>query len=380
MIESGVEVEVFPLVFEKNAFSFSKFYSAFMSSELDEINYSQLEPAWKLEDLNVRINKKMSKKKPLMRIDLCIDGVNKVGVRMFSLFKKFKKPTTITTNDSRTCLRRIVKTKCVDTDEVVQQEQVQTCFHLGSDKVKLNEDEVARIKAAVDISLTLVGFKPLKALKTYHNLRESIFIVSDDQRIKNSSIFFDALIAQLIVKEQVAIVKFRLSKSSSMRFGALMPQAEKNDKESSFTPNGFHLIVLPFANEIRHIEYESSESSAPFSDKEREASRKLVDELTVDDFNPRSFENPSIQRFYHVLQALTLNEDRVETFEDLLEPDLEGLESKIEVLRNFNQVFFESPIEPNERPTRKRNRNSNDTGVNEPSNLNKRVKRNNINQ
>lgn len=53
----------------------------------------------------------------------------------------------------------------------------------------------------------------------------------------------------------------------------------------------------------------------------------LVNNLTINDFDFRSFENPSLQKFYSHLQALALGEKSVEERPDLLQPDKEGLES-----------------------------------------------------
>jgi ATP-dependent DNA helicase 2 subunit 1 len=55
-----------------------------------------------------------------------------------------------------------------------------------------------------------------------------------------------------------------------------------------------------------------------------EKAKRVVGCLNID-YDPRDFENPSLQRHYAVLQSLALNEDEVEPTEDQLLPDLEGM-------------------------------------------------------
>ena len=58
--------------------------------------------------------------------------------------------------------------------------------------------------------------------------------------------------------------------------------------------------------------------------EEKNAAKLLIKNLTID-FEPRNFENPTIQKFYSGLQALALNEDEPEPVDDLLEPDYEEM-------------------------------------------------------
>lgn len=340
MIEKGVEFEVFPLVFDANKFSFAKFYSAYISSEMDEINFNQLQPAQKLEDLNIRIQKKVYKKRVLLRMDFCFDSVNKIGIKMFSLFKKFKKTGTVVTDKEGTSLRRISKTICTETGEAVPKDLIGNCFSLGDEKVHLPTDELLNIKNVSDISFSLVGFKPSSALKIHHNIKESIFVIADDQRILNSSRFADALIKEMIEHDKIAIVKLKFTKNSGIRFGALIAQQEKNANEKDFVPNGFHLVTLPFANETRKVEQIFHSQKDDVREDELICAVNLIRELTVDDFDPKSFENAAIQRFYKILQGLSLNQSEIEPIIDSMEPDIEGLESKIDVLKEFNLCFF----------------------------------------
>lgn len=49
----------------------------------------------------------------------------------------------------------------------------------------------------------------------------------------------------------MGIVKIVPRNNQELRFAALLPQQEKYDEEDHFqTPPGFHMIILPFADDI----------------------------------------------------------------------------------------------------------------------------------
>ena len=74
--------------------------------------------------------------------------------------------------------------------------------------------------------------------------------------------------------------------------------------------------------------------------EEKAAAKLLIKNLTID-FDPRNFENPTIQKFYSGLQALALNEDEPEPVEDLLEPDYEEMQRFNPVINKFKNAFFQ---------------------------------------
>jgi len=100
--------------------------------------------------------------------------------------------------------------------------------------------------------MKLMGFKSRDSLKMYHNIRPSYFIYPDEGKVKGSGQLSSALINSLIKKNKYAHVKFVAREGASMRFAALLPQAEEVNEEDGFvTPPGFHVIFLPYAEDIR---------------------------------------------------------------------------------------------------------------------------------
>lgn len=63
-----------------------------------------------------------------------------------------------------------------------------------------------KIKSLKKPGITLIGFKPKKLIKPYHNLRPSYFLYPDEEHVTGSCQFADALIEELVETEQIAIV------------------------------------------------------------------------------------------------------------------------------------------------------------------------------
>ena len=234
---------------------------------------------------------------------------------------------------------------------------------------------------------TLVGFKPSNSLEWYHNLRPSIFVYPDNEQVRGSSAFSDALIKELIADDKIAYCRFKPSELHTYRFCFLIPQIETQDQ-----PAGFQMIILPFKEEVRNIEEDyfqqlesivqimgdgpdidqckylsavedyfkvtkvdklevnlmktSSAQRANIIQKitrltptQAEITDDLIEALTVPEFSPSYFENPDVQTFYSNLQALALNEDTPEDVFDSTKPDEDGLAQHSREIERFKQVF-----------------------------------------
>ena len=103
-----------------------------------------------------------------------------------------------------------------------------------------------------------------------------------------------------------------MRENTSVRFCALLPQDESFDEVSGLqTPPGFQLIVLPYADDIRDLDSIMEQSGLRKADEaeeqpaivdqlraeEKNAAKLLIKNLTID-FDPRNYDNPTIQKFY----------------------------------------------------------------------------------
>lgn len=121
----------------------------------------------------------------------------------------------------------------------------------------------------------------------------------------------------------------------------MVPQDETQGEGEGgqYTPPGFNVIFLPYAEDVRDIEeHLAYKERVPQATKDENRAAKLfVKNMTVD-FNSRNFENPSIQKFYSGLQAFALNEEP-EEIQDTLEPDYAGMQKMQPVIDQVKRTF-----------------------------------------
>ncbi|TBU42797.1 ku70-like protein [Dichomitus squalens] len=168
--------------------------------------------------------------------------------------------------------------------------------------------------------IKLLGFKGRKELAFEDNIKHSFFIYPDEMTFSGSKRTFTALLRTMISKKKIAIVLALTRRNSSPIFCAMLPQEEKVDESGWREPPGFHLIPLPFADDIRAAPVERAFLT---SDELKEAARKWIDKLNVKNgsYPPDSYPNPALAYHNAQLEAQAFREDfDAEAFEDLTEP------------------------------------------------------------
>lgn len=196
--------------------------------------------------------------------------------------------------------------------------------------------------------IKLMGFKSMKSIKPYYNIRVSYFIYPEEGN-PGASQLCDALIKSMASKNKVAIVKFIPREGANIRFCDMIPQRESFDEDYFQTPPGFNLIFLTYGDEIRSNEdiLQKSTGNAGSTDDiispselELHIAKKLIKKMNIE-FDSRYFENSSIQKFYAALQTLALTEDQIQPVEDYLQPNSEQLKKVVNGLdEEFNQIFW----------------------------------------
>ncbi|KAM3142080.1 hypothetical protein pb186bvf_005734 [Paramecium bursaria] len=344
--ELDVQIELFPIESgDGNEFKINRFYSEIITVDLDEVNNAVLDQSSKIMDLHQRLKQKEYKKRAINRITLDLSDV-KIGFKIFALINKAKKPTSKPLErKTNSTLKKKQQFLCSETGDTLYPNQVQTYVMLGNEKVPLSKDQMSQIKSFEKPSLTLIGFKDIKSLKDYHNIRTAYFLYPDEEHVTGSSQFCDALIDQMINKKRLAIVRLTPRKGSQVKFCALIPQIEKYDDDHFQTPPGFHLIFLPYADDIRPVPDVNWEGTEVSRDGVNTA-KILVNALTIQDFDCSNFEDPAIQKFYTYLQGTALGEQNIEEPEDLLQPDYLGMQRYRDIVDLFkNTISMESGVD-----------------------------------
>eukprot|EP01017_Pseudomicrothorax_dubius_P017726 TRINITY_DN1989_c0_g1_i5.p1 TRINITY_DN1989_c0_g1~~TRINITY_DN1989_c0_g1_i5.p1 ORF type:complete len:478 (+),score=131.50 TRINITY_DN1989_c0_g1_i5:857-2290(+) len=334
-----VTIELFPLQKPSGEkFDFTKFYADLVTVDPDEIN----DASTKISQLSVRIKQKEFKKRVLGRCDFHLSPELKMGIRFYTMIHHTKKPYPVKLDaKSNKLLKSTTKPVCKETGSILYPNQIGTFFPLGGEKIRFNKEEMQHIKKFDTPSLKLMGFKPRSRLKDYHNIRTSYFLYPDEDRFIGSGQLAHGLITEMLRKDQIAIVRFVPRSTSNVRFCALLPQQEFYDEDNFQTPPGFNLVWLPYADDLRKPDTVRPVSRTEVSREEIQVAKILINSLSTQEFDCRSFDNHSVQKFFANLTAIALREDlKDDELVDSLEPDREGLEKNMATLLKFRDVFW----------------------------------------
>ncbi|EGR34734.1 hypothetical protein IMG5_003060 [Ichthyophthirius multifiliis] len=208
----------------------------------------------------------------------------------------------------------------------------------------------------IQMRMKLINFK-LILLKKYQTYKLDLDIKC---LRKGSTQMFDALIKQMNIQKQIAVTKIIVRKGSQLRFAVLLPQEEEyNYNDHTQTPPGFHLIFLPYGDEINKIPTLKQRKKNLVSIEMLKVTQLLINGLEIKDFDLRNFEDPQLQKFYSHLQAHALEEAEPEQIDDLLQPDSQKLETYSEMINLFKDCLqIESETENNQYLKQQKKRNN----------------------
>ena len=159
--------------------------------------------------------------------------------------------------------------------------------------------------------------------------------------------------------DKLVLCRWTARRGAPPRLVALLPQAEKIDEiGTQIKAPGFNMIILPFADDIRHLRF-GEESSAEKSE-ENVASHEQIDKaktlitklvLPGSSFNPDSYDNPVLQSHYANLQALALDQEIEGELEDCTLPSYDRIKLRAqEEISEFINVLGLKDVQTTEEP------------------------------
>ncbi|KAG1820825.1 Ku DNA-binding complex, Ku70 subunit [Suillus subaureus] len=182
-------------------------------------------------------------------------------------------------------------------------------------------DEIRSFRTLdLEPSIKLLGFKNRTELAFEDSIKHSVFIYPNELKYSGSKRTFAALLKKMIEKKKIGLVLALTRRNAAPVFCAMLPQAESGEEGGWNEPAGFHLIPLPFADDIRAAPLEEA-FRAP--DELKDAARVWIDKLCVKDgaYPPDSYPNPALAYHNAQLQASAFREEfDPEAFEDLTRP------------------------------------------------------------
>eukprot|EP01121_Diplochlamys_sp_Union-15-3_P011126 TRINITY_DN3189_c0_g1_i8.p1 TRINITY_DN3189_c0_g1~~TRINITY_DN3189_c0_g1_i8.p1 ORF type:complete len:423 (+),score=69.93 TRINITY_DN3189_c0_g1_i8:321-1589(+) len=264
---------------------------------------------------------------------------------MYHLVQEAKKTNFVTLHENTfEPLKSVTKHICTSTGSILRPSQIIYSYLYGGKEVFFEKEDIDTMKLLSKPCLRLLGFKPRTALKDYHNLKHSIFIYPDDYQIKGSIVAFSAILDRMLALDKIAICKFSARNNNLPSMVALLPQREEtHDDSSQKTPPGFHLIHLPFAEDIRNPNIEKQ----PSADTDQILKAKMLVKKLRIVFDSTKFENPALQKHYASLQDVALERKELEEVPDYVTPDEEGMMRFKKIITEFKDSVFPPNYEPN---------------------------------
>ena len=223
-------------------------------------------------------------------------------------------------------------------DNLNTQKQEKPSFEQDQIIKKTSTDNSAH-QVQQSCNIEILHYAPQSQLPDYLSLRAPYFITPDERLMSGSSRIFATLLKDLHAKKLLAVVRFNGRNSLDQpRLCVMIPQLELTDKEMDLQllPPGFNLIILPFRNEIRanpcrapstvleglteipgllktaHSMVDAlmlNTQINPSTSQMNDANEEHNDEDSFQLFDYLRIENPALQQFYKILQAVALSEE-----------------------------------------------------------------------
>ena len=330
--DSGGEISLWHI---GDTFHVEKFYKRLLCLDNeDDLLYRATD--FELGRLNVsQMRKKQLVKRSLATMPFTIGDDLSITVQLFKTVEATRKPNpTYLYRVTNEALR--VSSRYIDYyGSRIEPLRIKTFVEVGGRRVYMSNEDVSRLKfrgggGGPTGSLRLLHFVPADHLSHDMNVQSPYFIFPDDSTTKGSSHLFAALLRDVHAKGLIGVGELVRTRAAAARFVALLPQLERVDDNGFQTDcSGFNVVPLPFQGELRQMYSPPSQGAFDFSTGSAvKAAEDLISAFQLEDtFDYTAIENPSIQKYYAVLQAVALSEESIEwtSARDNLQPCIDDL-------------------------------------------------------
>eukprot|EP00916_Digyalum_oweni_P011729 GHVL01019500.1.p1 GENE.GHVL01019500.1~~GHVL01019500.1.p1 ORF type:complete len:487 (+),score=74.52 GHVL01019500.1:710-2170(+) len=394
--DNNIEIELFPLEINSKKFDVSKFYHDILLVDENFMESSRC----RLQDIQTRVRLKSHSQRVLSNLKLEIGVGLEMAVTMHSSVQEAKLPYPIKLHlDDNKPLKSETSWICEQTGTLLGDNEIDTYWECGGTTILCSKADKSEIETFDKPGILLIGFKPIARLKNHHNIGSAKFLYPNNTVLQGSTTLAHALILKMKQRQMAAIVRVIPRQNASLMFWALLPQEHVSDEETGecIASPGFHMIPLPFADDIRSLELPSTKpiedqmmDPVLKSQKDLQAMRtmkQIIKNIQISNFDVRQVDNPVLQKHHAAIQALALGEDEPEETPDLLLPDVKKIDDSIAAsVVELKTIMFNSPnhsLAPTKRappkisspPGAKRPR-VNDTTVGTDENMKKLVESN----
>ncbi|XP_019370638.1 PREDICTED: X-ray repair cross-complementing protein 6 isoform X2 [Gavialis gangeticus] len=342
--DTGIILDLMHLK-KPGGFDISTFYRDIINVAEDEDLGVQPVESGKLEDLMKKVRAKETKKRALARINfyLCKDIFFTVGV--YNLVQKAIKPYPVKLyRETNEPVRTKTRTFNQETGSLLLPSDTKKAQTYGNRQIVLEKEETEELKKFDSPGLVLIGFKPLAMLKQHHHIKPCQFIYPEESLMSGSMTLFNALLTKCLEKEVMALCRYVPRRNTPPYFVAMIPQEEELDEQNVQTASpGFHLIFLPYADDIRKIDFTEK---VPANEEQVDKMKEIVQKLRFK-YRSDSFENPVLQQHFRNLEALALGMMEPEQAEDLTMPKAEEMNRRLgNLVEEFKQLVYPPDYSP----------------------------------
>ncbi|KAH6901267.1 SPOC like C-terminal domain-containing protein [Coprinopsis sp. MPI-PUGE-AT-0042] len=376
LTQAGVTVEPFFISRPNERFDVTKFYSSvLLPTNLEDEEELQGDSSVlpesisiaRIEDLLEQMRFRETPKRALFSIPFHIGEGFTIGVKGYALVAEQTKGPYKYFADYEDSTQPVnVKTIYVDESRDTEVGKSQFVFgpaagssaapdddgNVGVRNVRLGQrpfftsEEVRSFRTlGITPGISLLGFKPKEELVFEDNIKHSYFVYPDEMTYSGSKRTFSALLKSMSNKEKIALALVLMRRNASPVFCYLVPQEESIDENGyQVDPPGFHIIPLPFADDIRAAPLEEASRA---NDELVEAAKAWVSKLKVkqDAYAPDSYPNPALAYHNEQLQATAFRDDYdPESFVDVTLPPVKGIHKRIgEQMKEWKDKLSQDP-------------------------------------
>ncbi|KAM4651384.1 X-ray repair cross-complementing protein 6 [Discoglossus pictus] len=342
--EMGIFLDLMHL--EKDGgFDISHFYRDIVNIAEDEEIGVQFTASNKLDDLLRKVRAKETKKRAMARLTLNLGGDVSLTVGVYNLVQKAIKPPPVKLyRETNEPIKTKTRTFNRETGSLLLPSDTKRSQTYGNRPIVLEKEETEELKRFDDPGLVLIGFKPVSLLKNHHFIKPSQFVYPEEYLVNGSSTLFHALLTRCLARQVMAICRYTPRRNTPPRFVALFPQEEQcDDQNVQIAPPGFNLIFLPFADDIRKLDYMEK---VPANEEQVDKMKEIVQKLRFK-YRSEGFENPVLQQHFRNLEALALDMLEPEPIEDLTLPKVEMIDRRLgPLVDEFKELVYPPGYNP----------------------------------
>ncbi|KAK4054319.1 ATP-dependent DNA helicase II subunit 1 [Microbotryomycetes sp. JL221] len=319
-------------------FDLNKFYGTLIAG--DNLQYGEWPTVVQsltgvLNDLLGKLRTKEATKRVAFKLPFILADGFRIGINGYALVGDEKKRPPVKVDlHSRTGQELLTEVVYKDsmTGDALEPAEIKKYFAVGKNegdkkgaKIFFNDYEVRKLKTlGMDPCLKLLGFAPRQGnVHIRESVKHSYFIYPEEETYIGSTRTFAALIKSMIRKDVVGYAVLLARVISRPQICLLMAQEEEMRADGTQAkPAGIHVIQLPFADDLRELGLESTNSviQVPEGDLSKMDLDDLPDQPSVRMFtkiikklnqvyNPDNYPNPALNFHYETLAAFALDED-----------------------------------------------------------------------